>query len=79
MPKYEIRINGLPINRSKFIKALRLTGHLGLKQALDLTVHFERFMHSILVAGGCSGRPSQAATRSAPRGCGGSPRRHHRS
>jgi hypothetical protein len=51
MPKYQIRINGLPIDRSKFIKALRLTGHLGLKQALDLTVHFERFMHSILVAG----------------------------
>lgn len=51
MPKYQIRINGLPRDRSKFIRALRLTGHLGLKQALDLTLHFERFAHSILVAG----------------------------
>src|ERR1700722_6326348 len=51
MSKHQICVNKVPADRSNFIKTLRLAGRLELKQALDLTVHLERYGHSILVAG----------------------------
>jgi hypothetical protein len=51
MSKHQICVNKVPADRTNFIKTLRLAGRLELKQALDLTVHLERYGHSILVAG----------------------------
>jgi hypothetical protein len=51
MSKHQIRVNKVPANRTNFIKTLRLAGRLELMQALELTVHLERYGHSILVAG----------------------------
>jgi hypothetical protein len=51
MSKHQICVNKVPVNRTSFIKTLRLAGRLELKQALDLTIHLERYGHSILVAG----------------------------
>jgi len=51
MSKHQVCVNTIPANRTKFIKALRLAGRIELKQALDLTLHLERYRHSILVAG----------------------------
>ena len=50
-PRHQIAIHGVPAERTKFIKALRLAGQLDLKQASDLAAHFDRVRHSILVAG----------------------------
>ena len=49
--KAQVCVNTIPADRTKFIKALRLAGRIELKQALDLTLHLERYRHSILVAG----------------------------
>lgn len=51
MSKEQIRVSHVPSDRVPFIKALRLVGQLGLKQANDLAVHLERFRNSVLVAG----------------------------
>jgi hypothetical protein len=51
MSKHQICVNTVPVDRTNFIKTLRLAGRLELKQALDLTIHLERYGHSILVAG----------------------------
>lgn len=51
MSKHQICVNKVPVDRTRFIKTLRLAGRLELKQAVDLTLHLERFGHSILVAG----------------------------
>jgi hypothetical protein len=51
MSKHQVCVNTIPADRTKFIKALRLAGRIELKQALDLTLHLERYRHSILVAG----------------------------
>jgi ribosomal protein L7/L12 len=51
MSKQQIRISRLPTDRVRFVKALRLIGPMGLKQASDLAGHLERFRHSVVVAG----------------------------
>jgi hypothetical protein len=51
MSKHQICVNKVPADRTTFIKTIRLAGRLELKQALDLTVHLERYRRSILVAG----------------------------
>ena len=51
MSKHQICVNKVPVDRTNFIKTLRLAGRLELKQAIDLTLHLERYGHSILVAG----------------------------
>ena len=51
MKKQQVRIDQVPANRVALIKALRLVGHTGLKQAGDLAGHLDRFRHSVLVAG----------------------------
>jgi hypothetical protein len=38
-------------DRTAFVRALRTAGSIGLKQASDLAVYFERFRRSVLVAG----------------------------
>jgi hypothetical protein len=50
MSKHQMCVNKAPVDRTNFIKTLRLAGRLELRQALDLTVHLERYGHSILVA-----------------------------
>jgi ribosomal protein L7/L12 len=51
MSKQQIRVSQVPSNRVHFIRALRLIGQMGLKQASDLAVHLDRFRHSVVVAG----------------------------
>jgi hypothetical protein len=51
MSRHQICVNRVPADRANFIKTLCLAERLELKQALDLTVHLERYGHSILVAG----------------------------
>ncbi len=35
----------------RFVRALRTVGAIGLKRAIDLAIHFDRFRRSVLVAG----------------------------
>jgi hypothetical protein len=49
--KFQIRLSELPTDRIALVRALRLVGNLGLKQANDLALHVGRFPQSVLVAG----------------------------
>lgn len=51
MSKKQIRVDRLPGDRRAFVKALRLIGRTGLKQASELAIHLERYRHSVLVTG----------------------------
>ncbi|MBZ5590529.1 MAG: hypothetical protein LAO05_18420 [Acidobacteriia bacterium] len=51
MSKQQIRIDQVPSDRVGFIRALRLIGQMGLKQATDVAAHLDRFRHSVVVAG----------------------------
>jgi hypothetical protein len=51
MAKFQISINRPPESQKDFIRALRQVGPIGLKQAVNLAIHFERFRNSVLVAG----------------------------
>jgi len=51
MSTQQIRVSKVPEDRVQFIKALRLVGQLGLKQATDLAIYLDRFRHSVIAAG----------------------------
>lgn len=51
MAKFQIRLRELPTDRIALVRALRLIGNLGLRQADDLARHVDRFRKSVLVAG----------------------------
>lgn len=51
MTKYQIEINKVAENQTKYLKALRLIGNIDLGEAKDLAEHTKRFKDMIVVAG----------------------------
>lgn len=51
MTQYQVRIRKLPTDHVALVRALRLVGNLGLKQADALARHLDRYRKSVLVAG----------------------------
>jgi hypothetical protein len=51
MPKYQVNVKALTQDRTAFIRALRTVAGISLKRAAELSVHFDRFRNSTLVAG----------------------------
>jgi ribosomal protein L7/L12 len=51
MSKRQVRVSKPPSDRVQFVKALRLIGNLGLKEASELALHLENFRDSVVVAG----------------------------
>jgi len=51
MAKYQIEINKAAENQTKYLKALRLIGNIGLGEAKDLAEHTKRFKNMVVVAG----------------------------
>ena len=51
MPRYQVNVKAPAEDRRAFIGALRTVGGISLKRATELSVHFDRFRNSTLVAG----------------------------
>ncbi len=51
MTKYQIEINEVAENQSKYLKALRLIGNIGLGEAKNMAEQTKRFKDTIVVAG----------------------------
>lgn len=51
MLKYQVNVKAPGEDRTAFVKALRTVAGISLKRAADLSVHFDRFRNSTLVAG----------------------------
>ncbi len=49
--KFQVIVISPPEDRMRFVRALRTVGAIGLKRAIDLAIHFDRFRRSVLVAG----------------------------
>jgi hypothetical protein len=51
MLRYQVNVKAPAEDRTAFIKALRTVAGISLKRAAELSVHFDRFRNSTLVAG----------------------------
>jgi ribosomal protein L7/L12 len=51
MPRYQVNVKAPAEDRTAFVKALRTVAGISLKRAAELSVHFERYRNSTLVAG----------------------------
>jgi ribosomal protein L7/L12 len=51
MPRYQVNVKAPGEDRTAFIKALRTVAGISLKRAAALSVHFDCFRNSTLVAG----------------------------
>jgi hypothetical protein len=51
MPRYQVNVKTPADDRKAFIKALRTVAGISLKRAVELSIHFDRFRDSVLVAG----------------------------
>jgi len=51
MPRYQVNVKAPGEDRTEFVRALRTVAGISLKRAAELSVHFDRFRNSTLVAG----------------------------
>jgi ribosomal protein L7/L12 len=51
MSKYQVNVKTPAEDRTAFVRALRTVAGISLKRAADLSVHFNRYRNSTLVAG----------------------------
>jgi hypothetical protein len=51
MPRYQVNVKAPAEDRRAFIRALRTVAGISLKRATALSVHFDRYRNSTLVAG----------------------------
>jgi len=51
MPRYQVNVKAPAEDRRALIRALRTVAGISLKRATELSMHFDRFRNSTLVAG----------------------------
>jgi ribosomal protein L7/L12 len=51
MPRYQVNVKAPAEDKTAFVRALRTVAGISLRRAAELSVHFDRFRNSTLVAG----------------------------